>query len=110
MKPMDQDYIEKHDIAQRYLQGRLTPEESEAYECYLMEHPDAVEILELDIALKQGLELGQSPKAKENMPINWFNLIWLKYAIAPVFAFALGVFGSSWILSKSDGVNNVYSK
>lgn len=48
MTPMDRETIEKHDIAQRYLHGKLSPEESEAFEIYVMEHSELIEMLELD--------------------------------------------------------------
>lgn len=48
MKPMDKAYIEQHDIAQRYLKGKLSLDEVEAFEVYLMDHPDAIDELRLD--------------------------------------------------------------
>ncbi len=52
MRPMDREFIEQHDIAQRYLHGRLTPEEAEEFEVYLMDNPEMVEEFELDSLFK----------------------------------------------------------
>ena len=48
MKPMDIGYIEQNGIAQKYLMSKLTLEEIEAFEVYLMDHPEDIEALELD--------------------------------------------------------------
>ncbi|NKB38361.1 MAG: hypothetical protein GKR93_14560 [Gammaproteobacteria bacterium] len=45
---MDKTYIEEHDIGGKYLRGELVPEESSAFEEYLMEDGDMLEQLELD--------------------------------------------------------------
>ncbi len=55
MSSMDKEYVVQNDIAQRYLCGRLTPEEAEAFEVYLLDHPDMREQLELDTLLANGL-------------------------------------------------------
>jgi hypothetical protein len=53
MKPIDRTYIDEHDIAQRYLHGGLTPEESEEFEVYILENPEILEELELSEAMKK---------------------------------------------------------
>ncbi|GAA6182960.1 MULTISPECIES: hypothetical protein [Alteromonadaceae] len=65
MTPMDQAYIERRDIANRYMQGKLCAEECEEFEIYLMENPDVVDQLQLDSMFIKALPfLAQSPKQK----------------------------------------------
>ncbi|MEP4890204.1 MAG: hypothetical protein ABJV04_09285 [Aliiglaciecola sp.] len=65
MKPMDRDYIESNDIANRYMQGKLCAEECEEFEVYLMENSEIVEQLELDSMLIKALPfIHEAPKAK----------------------------------------------
>ena len=75
MKPMDRDFIDKHDIAQRYLHGRLTPEEAEEFEVYLMDNPEMVEELEIDGLLKSRLPNSRSAnsvKRGHTKYMDWF--------------------------------------
>ncbi len=63
MKPMDKGYIEQHDIAQKYLLGKLSLNELEAFEVYLMDNPDAIEELHLDtIFIEQKIAIQQGNK------------------------------------------------
>ena len=48
---MDKQYIDDNDIGIKYLRKQLTPQETEEFEIYLMEHPEMVEALELDSLL-----------------------------------------------------------
>lgn len=86
MKPMDQDYIEKHDIAQRYLQGRLLPEEAQEFEVYLMDNPEALVSIEIDFLLKQGLMYDDAQKKPKAF---WTAMSGLSHKFA--MASALGV-------------------
>ncbi len=51
MFTMDKVYIDHNDIIAKYLRGQLTPEESVAFEEYLMDQPALIEQLELDSLL-----------------------------------------------------------
>lgn len=65
MEPMDKEYLDQYAVSQRYRLGSLTPEESEAYEIYLLNNPDAVSQLELDTLLAKGLrQVATAPAAK----------------------------------------------
>ncbi|GEM_PF-5852882 len=55
MKYSTRDVIEQQ-INIKYLQGKLTQEQTEAFEVFLMEHPDALEDLSLDNILNENVE------------------------------------------------------
>lgn len=55
MQAMDRAYIEQNNVVQRYRSGKLTAEENEAFEVYLLDKPTLVEELELDAILADGL-------------------------------------------------------
>ncbi|MFC3195753.1 hypothetical protein ACFODZ_15970 [Marinicella sediminis] len=44
------------DTAERYLQGKLSDSELAAYELWLADHPDELEVLELDLLMQEGLK------------------------------------------------------
>ena len=62
---MDRQYIDDHQIVERYLQGRLAADERERFEQYYLEHPEMVDELERTEALIAGLrsELGSQTAA-----------------------------------------------
>lgn len=45
---LDKEKIEKNNITNRYIHGQLSPEETIAFEEYLMEHSEMIEDLQLD--------------------------------------------------------------
>lgn len=53
---MDHTYIDDHQIAERYLMGRLDPEEREAFEEHTMVCAECLERLELAAGLRSGLQ------------------------------------------------------
>lgn len=73
MKPMDREFIEQHDIAQRYLHGRLTPEEAEEFEVYLMDNPEMVEELEFSVFFNKTL-CSQPLNQPQQVSLPWFSL------------------------------------
>jgi hypothetical protein len=75
MKPMDQQYIEKHDIAHRYLHGRLTPEETQEFEVYLMDNPEMVEVLEVDQLLTVELEQTDLQPVSQSKKFSLLNML-----------------------------------
>jgi hypothetical protein len=85
MKPLDSDYVEQHDIAQQYLQGTLTPLESEAFEVYLMDHPEQIEALEIDKVFMDNAEvIKTSDKHNEGLKESF----WQRLLVRP---FTIGV-------------------
>ena len=52
---MDKDYIEAHDVIDRYVLGHLSEEELVGFELYYLEHPEVLEEIELTRALRGGL-------------------------------------------------------
>ncbi len=57
---MDKKYIEDNEIGIKYLRKQLVPEELEAFEIYLMENPEMVDELEVDILLMESSETKHS--------------------------------------------------
>ncbi len=53
---MDHTYIDDQQIAERYLMGRLSPEEREAFEEHTMICADCLERLEISAGLRSGLQ------------------------------------------------------
>ena len=53
---MSEAFIREHDVARRYLQGELTPEEEAEFEAYFLDKPELLEDLELDLMLHIGLQ------------------------------------------------------
>lgn len=93
MKPMDREFIEQHDIAQRYLHGRLTPEEAEEFEVYLMDNPEMIEELELDSIF---VSHTASLKNLEQKPAPWWAWFWQKPAGASFSTLCFSV-GIMWL-------------
>ncbi len=54
---MDKKYIQENQVVERYLQGKLGPEEEAAYEAHYLADSGALAELELAERLKQGLEI-----------------------------------------------------
>jgi hypothetical protein len=52
---MDDEYITQNDFVQRYLQNKLTPEETVEFEEYILDKPELLERLELDSILTEHL-------------------------------------------------------
>lgn len=105
---MDQNYIEQNDIARKYMQGRLTPEEAADFEVYLMDKPELVEEMELDGLLDKHLEQTSSVKEKRTgFLFSWLSAGVLRYASVVVVAFGLGVLVNSQI-SFEDNENGAY--
>jgi len=53
---MERQYIEEHSVIERYLQGKLAPDEQAAFEEAYLADPDLLEQVELAERLKEGLE------------------------------------------------------
>lgn len=84
---MNREYIENHQIVERYLQGRLTPAEEEAFEEYYLSHPEIVEELEVTERLQDGIRHLDAARqlVRHNQPERpW----WLRARVSPIFAAA----------------------
>ena len=62
---MDDEYINHNDIGKRYLHNKLTPEETVKFEEYILDKPELLERLELDMVLVETLPDVVLEKAKE---------------------------------------------
>lgn len=97
MNPMDREFIEKHEIKQRYLHGKLTPEEAEGFEIFLMDNPDVLDDLELDALFVSHLRRTEGSQQKTMKA--WYEI----FTLSPVGSFASIVFGfliGWWIFSQ----------
>ncbi len=92
MMDMNQAYIEQFDVIQRYLHGKLTAQELEAFEHYILLHPEILEELELSDLMTQGLAMApsaqQAPKTGKG---SWKTLM------QGVFGVATGAF-ATWLV------------
>lgn len=80
MRPMDREFIEQHDIAQRYLHGRLTPEEAEEFEVYLMDNPEMVAELEIDATLQSSINVSQNTPKQAARFLRWLDYQLVSFA------------------------------
>lgn len=79
MKKMDADYISRHEIAKRYLQGKLTTEESVEFEEYILDKPELLEQLELDSVMVDSLpKVYPTSVEVASKPLFKFMLNWKK--------------------------------
>ena len=69
---MDKNYIEQNAIDTKYLRNQLTPEQSEEFEVYLLDHPEMLEQLELDAVLGSELPDVASVKSQAVSLSSWF--------------------------------------
>jgi hypothetical protein len=66
---MNEEYIATHEIIKRYLNGKLTPEETVEFEEYILDKPELLEQIELDSVLVKTLpdvDLAKFKDPKEN--------------------------------------------
>ena len=66
-------YIERQEMARRYLRGELPEPEIEAFEIYLMDNPDLVEHLELDEVLTACLPEAEQKKRRTFSLWKWIT-------------------------------------
>ena len=77
------EQVENDDVANRFLKRQLSPEETIAFEEYLMEHPELLEQLQLDEMFIESIgsaEVEQAPKirtAKSSSPWSSIRLLGL---------------------------------
>jgi hypothetical protein len=96
---MDPEFIEKNQIVERYLAGKLPFQGRQDFERYCRENPDLLENIQLADRLHSGMKLleasGRAPGWQEAKPVWWQRreLLFAVLAIAAAFGIAL------WILS-----------
>ena len=82
--------IENAEMTSRYLRDQLSPEETTAFEEYLMEHPEVLEQLQIDemfIESMPGVEIENLPELKSSArsPL-WSNIKWLGFGAIGAYA------------------------
>src|SRR5260370_5115039 len=82
---MDHDYIEEQGIGERYLSGRLSSEEEQAFELHLMDCKACVERVEEFDGLRAGLRKVRATARRGPVPM----LAWPKLAIAAGVGFVV---------------------
>jgi hypothetical protein len=86
MKPlMDHDYVEEQSIADRYLGGRLSSEEEQAFELHLMECEICVQRVEEFDGLRAGLRRVRATARRGPVPMP----AWPKLAMAACLGFVV---------------------
>ena len=74
---LDDEYISQNDIVQRYLQNKLTPEETVMFEEYMMDKPELLEQLELDSVMVGILPQVKNQTEKSKLTESKNSLGWL---------------------------------
>ena len=90
---MNADYISQHDIVQRYLKGKLTPEETVEFEEYIVDKPELLEELEVDSVMVEHLPKLKTAAQRLRPSSLWMRLFGtpLKASLGTGFAVLLVV-------------------
>ena len=80
---MDRAYIERENVIERYLQGRLDSGEASEFEIYMLEHPETAEALEYARGLQAGMSaahgeffLAQTRPMRPLRPMRLIAALW----------------------------------
>lgn len=70
---MDKDYIEKFDVIRRYHKNKLTDEELDSFEVYILENPDIINVIEKEKAIHEAFKehealLKESEASSQSLP------------------------------------------
>lgn len=88
---MDRQYIHDHQVIERYLQGRLTSTEQEAFEAHLLSDPVVLDELELTERIRQGMQdIGDPDQLRSSVAGNGPPR-WLWMLSSPRYAAAASV-------------------
>lgn len=60
MYKMDKAYLEKFDVINRYNQNRLSDEELNRFEVYILEHPEIIPVIEKDRVIREAYQENKS--------------------------------------------------
>lgn len=104
---MDRQYIDDNQIIERYLTGGLSPDDTENFELYILEHDDVLQELECARALRAGLrdafaEESTHSARKKSFLADRFRHLGLPLRIAAGFVLAVGL-ATSGVLFLRDG-------
>jgi hypothetical protein len=96
---MNPEFIEKNQIVERYLAGKLPFQGRQDFERYCRDNPDVLEDIQLADRIHAGMKLlevsGRAPGWQEAKPVWWQRREVLFAALALAAAFAIAL----WILS-----------
>ena len=96
---MDHDYIEAHDVNSRYVAGRLPDGEQREFEAHLVDCPQCLDAVEVEMSLRDGLRavgsastpLPAAPRTSGAMRAH----VWLQAAAAVLLAVSVGL--GAWL-------------
>jgi hypothetical protein len=97
---MNPEFIEKNQIVERYLAGKLPFQGRQDFERYCRENPDVLEDIQLADRLHAGIKLleasGRAPGWQEAKPVWWQRreVLFAVLALAAAFAIALWILGA----------------
>lgn len=91
MNRINDNYIVQNNIVERYLQGKLTAEETIEFEEYIIDKPEWIERLEMESVLVDNLP-GAFEKARQNVKSDTVEAVpwWQKPVASYVGVFTLG--------------------
>lgn len=87
MRNIDKAYIEENNVINKYVNGKLSAEESAEFEAYFIDKPELLEQIELELVLKENIPLVVSHSKKPSILSLWFGT-WPKV----IFAMSISVF------------------
>jgi hypothetical protein len=103
---MDREYIRKHGLIERYLQGQLSGDELEAFEEAYLGDPELVEELALTEKLRKGFKAADSAQAARRRPA-WLSALGsVPYAAAATVLLALSLTYSGALLVENRGLRD----
>ncbi len=94
MNSFSKEQVDMQGIAQKYISGTLSEEDVERFELYLMDNPEQVKTLELDMLIKNHANVVQTSSEKIAVASNaskWLTMMW-PVSLATSFALAIGIF------------------
>ena len=104
MSSMDRQYIEAHAVIERYLQGKLRPEEQQAFEEAYLGDPELLEEVELAEKLQQGMadldERGAIPGSRPR-PLTSYFAVAASVLLAVSVGFSVSLYRENLSLQNS---------
>lgn len=105
---MDRAHIDEHHVIDRYARGALSGSELEAFECYLLDHPEIIEDIEYAKAMHGAIErnaellTGTGAGSVTDMPTGSTGFLFSRgYAMAATVLLAIAVPFGGFLLNES---------
>lgn len=112
---MDKTYIDTQQVVDRYVQGKLTDDELDMFEVYMLDHPETVDDVEYAKGMQKALANADDKLLSvEAMPptAKSYTSFWLSrnYALAATVLLAVTVTFSAYLFQQVDGLRSDIAK